>query len=469
MAAVTADVQGDRIDAAAAMAGRPDVCDVARRPGAAPRVHTVSVGCKVSRADAEGAERSLHAAGYESADGVHDADLAVILTCCVTAEAERKSRRLARRLSAAGLPVVVSGCAAVYRPEQFAAPRVAAVPRDRLCAAAAGLVAPPTPSAQAAAPARTAACGRPGVADGRADTSRRRSRAPGRRPGARTRLTLKVQDGCTGECSYCAVRLARGPLWSLPIEEALRAARDGLADGCGEVVLSGINLGLYQDAGGATLADLVIALTALPDLGRLRLSSIEPLHLRGRLLQALSHPRVARHLHVPLQSADDTVLADMRRPYDLAEYLARLDEAEAAMGPIMVSTDLIVGFPSEDEAAFDRSLRLVEAGRFGRVHVFPYSPRPGTEAAALPTLAPQEVARRRAAALAAATAARAAAAQTEVGTVAHVLVEDRADGYPRGYTSRYTRCYVRGEAATGTLVAVSVQEPFKDGVRGVLQ
>jgi threonylcarbamoyladenosine tRNA methylthiotransferase MtaB len=403
-------------------------------------VHTASVGCKVSRADAEAARQTLQALGFAPA-AADQADVAVVFTCCVTAEAEHKSRRLVRRLAAGRRPVIATGCAAAYRPEQFAAPAVAVASAAEVAAAVQQLA----PGAAGAPP--ITAC------DGAA--------------GRRTRVTLKVQDGCGGRCSYCAVRLARGAPWSLPLDRVVAAARSALDGGCGELVLSGINLGLYQD-GAYELADVVRALTPLPRLGRLRVSSLEPQHVRGRLLEALAHPRVARHLHVPLQSADDAVLAAMRRPYTFAEYRAAVERVRAVMGETMISTDVIVGFPTETEEAFARTLAAVAppSDLFGRVHVFPYSPRPGTEAADRAPL-PREVVRRRAqAALDAAAAARAAAAAAEVGKAVEVLAEDRAGGFWRGYTSRYTRCYATGDALPGQLVTVAVEGVYRDGVAG---
>ena len=420
-------------------------------------VHAAFVGCKVSQADAAAALAALCDAGHRPAPAAA-ADLALVVTCCVTAEAERKSRQLARRLASGGRPVIVTGCAATYRPAQFAVPGVVVAARDELAAVAGRLA--KRPGVNEAAETARAAADRPDARSGRPRVGHSRPR---------TRLTLKVQDGCSGACSYCAVRLARGPLWSLPLHDAASAARAGIAGGCGEIVLSGVNIGLYRDAGGAGLAGLVASLVALPGLRRLRLSSIEPQHLRAPLLAALAQPLVARHLHVPLQSADDGVLAAMRRPYTFGEYLATLDAARAAMGEIMVSTDVIVGFPSEDEAAFERTLDALRGGRFGRVHVFPYSRRPGTAAASVPPLPPGIVKARRAAALAAAEAAHAAAARAEIGTAAEVLVEDRVDGHWCGYTSRYTRCYIGdGAVEPGTLVTVAVEGLFRNGVRGAL-
>jgi threonylcarbamoyladenosine tRNA methylthiotransferase MtaB len=198
----------------------------------------------------------------------------------------------------------------------------------------------------------------------------------------------------------------------------------------------------------------------------LRLSSIEPRDVDARLLAALAHERVARHLHVPLQSADDEVLAAMGRPYTYAQFQERVALVRRVLGRAMLSTDVIVGFPTEDEAAFARTLAAVDGGTFGRVHVFAFSPRPGTAAAELPPLPPAFLKERMARALAAAEAAARRARLGAIGMQAEVLVEDRHDGLARGYSSEYVRYYVSGEARPGQLVAVVAEAEHRDGVRG---
>ena len=171
-----------------------------------------------------------------------------------------------------------------------------------------------------------------------------------------------------------------------------------------------------------------------------------------RLLDALAHPAVARHVHLPLQSADDAVLADMRRPYTFAQYMAIAGQVRDRLGDAMLSTDVIVGFPSEGEAAFARTLAALESGLFGRAHVFAFSPRPGTAAAGLPPLPAVVVKERMARALAAAATAAGAARAAALGREAEVLVENRRDGLRRGYSSEYIPYYLRDEARPGTLV-----------------
>ena len=420
-------------------------------------VASVFVGCKVSQADGEQALAELTAAGMLLAGRHDEADVVVVHTCCVTAEAERKSRRLARRYSRLGRRVIVAGCAARLHPEQFAG---------------AGIEVPQAPDW----PALAAASAAGGPAAGSAASLDRRAAAEAVSAddfssavaGTRTRLVLKVQDGCGGQCSYCAVRLVRGTPRSIPLAGALAAARAGLARDCGEIVLSGIDLGAWSD-GERRLPELVMALAELPDLLRLRLSSLEPRHVDARLLEALAHPAVARHVHLPLQSADDDVLAAMRRPYTFAQYMAIAGQVRDRLGDAMLSTDVIVGFPVEDEAAFRRTLTALESGLFGRAHVFAFSPRPGTAAAGLPPLPAAVVKERMARALAAAATAAGAARAAAIGRVAEVLVENRRDGLRRGYSSEYIPYYLRAEARPGTMVRVVGLREHEDGVLAIVK
>ena len=409
------------------------------------KVAAAFVGCKVSLADGEEALAELEAAGLRPVRVREAADVVVVHTCCVTAEAERKSRRLVRRMAGDGKRVIVAGCAAVLRPEQFDGPGVEVLARPDWAAVAAASVADGSPQDAARPPA---------------------ARPPAARPSAaRTRFVLKVQDGCSGRCSYCVVRLVRGRPHSKSLRDALAAARAALARGCGEIVLSGIDLGAWRDES-LRLPDLVLALAELPGLARLRLSSLEPRHLDERLLEALAHPRVARHLHVPLQSADDAVLAAMRRPYTFAQYSSAAARMQARLGDCMLSTDVIVGFPAEDDAAFGRTLAALESGLFGRAHVFAYSPRPGTAAAELPPLPAALVKVRMGRTLAAAEAAARGARRVALGRSAEVLVEERRDGLWRGYSSEYMRYYLEGAASPGTLIHAVACEEYEDGVKG---
>jgi threonylcarbamoyladenosine tRNA methylthiotransferase MtaB len=305
------------------------------------------LGCKVSHVDAHEIRERLLADGHvEAADG----EIAVISTCCVTNEAVAKSRKAAARAARTHARVYLTGCAANLKGDHFAS-----VPSN---VTVLGRRAEETASAVADAVGSLGCL----AAEARSD---------------RIRAFVKIQDGCSFSCSFCVIPLVRGPSRSRSAEAVLREIGRRVAQGHREVVLTGINLGCFRDRrAGYDLARLVRAAGATEGLERLRLSSIEINHVDDRLVAALREtPTVGRHLHVPLQSGDDRVLRDMRRRYTTATYLRRL---EPLAGEFNLTTDVIVGFPSEDEQAFANTLRTVERAGVAKVHIFPYSPRPGT-------------------------------------------------------------------------------------------
>ena len=457
----------------AARHGRPGVAAdgrVGEGGGGAPLcVHAAFAGCKVSQADSEAVLACLAGRGCQAVDDPAQADVQVLLSCAVTGEAERSSRQLARRLAAHGRPVVVAGCAAALRPQQFAAAGLA------VASAAGGRAAGVETVARRVLELggrRRTAPPHDGASRGELVGEQRPAAVAALAGGhGRTRFTLKVQDGCAGHCSYCAVRLVRGRPWSLAADAAVERARAAVEAGCGEIVLSGIDVGAWRDPhSGAGLAALVTRLARLPGLGRLRLSSIEPRHLTEELLEALAEPVVARHLHVPLQSADDGVLAAMGRPYTWRQYNETVATARRRLPGLALSTDLIVGFPSENDEAFARSLAAIgpSGGLFGRVHVFSYSSRAGTPAAVLAPPPAATVKERALLAREAAAAARSAAAAASLHAPARVLVEEYRDGAWRGYSSTYVRYYLRGAAARGRMVDAVAETLHRDGVKGLI-
>jgi MiaB/RimO family radical SAM methylthiotransferase len=236
------------------------------------------------------------------------------------------------------------------------------------------------------------------------------------------------------------------------------------AQGHREVVLTGINIGCFRDrAAGMRLADLLVAAAAVPGIERVRLSSIEVNHLTDALLDALAHPGVAAHLHVPMQSGDDGVLRSMRRRYTAASFLARMQRARTRVPGVNLTTDVIVGHPAETEAAFAATLAAAGAAGFTKVHVFPYSPRPGTTDAARAGVA-AAVKRRRSAELRAFSDARGAAHRAaKRGQRERVLVETEAG---RGHSDDLTPFVVPG-AAPGRIVDVIAAGIEGDAVVGV--
>ena len=275
----------------------------------------------------------------------------------------------------------------------------------------------------------------------------------------RVRAFVKVQDGCSFSCNFCVIPLVRGGSRSRVAEAVLAEIRRRVGQGHREVVLTGINLGCYRDrAAGYDLPRLVREAGATPGLARLRLSSIEINHVDEKLVSALREtPTVSRHLHVPLQSGDDGVLRAMARRYTAATYLRRL---EPLRDEFNLTADVIVGFPTEDERAFDHTLRVVERAGLTKIHVFPYSPRPGTVTAEQDAVPPQVKKERGARLRAASDAACLARWRTKLGADDTVLV----DRPGRGYGDDYSPWLVAPAAPIGELVRVRGAAVSEEGI-----
>jgi threonylcarbamoyladenosine tRNA methylthiotransferase MtaB len=384
------------------------------------------LGCKVSHSDVQQLRERLLADGHD--ERAHGADIAVINTCCVTNEAVRKSRQAAHRAARTHRRVYVTGCAANLA-DAFTglAENVVVVPKriDEAVEIVAGDVG-------------AIGCVQ---ADARLD---------------RVRAFVKVQDGCSFSCNFCVIPLVRGASRSRPAERVLAEVRRRVRQGHREVVLTGINLGCYRDrAAGYRLARLVREAGATPGLLRLRLSSIEVNHVDDELVAALREtPTVGRHLHVPLQSGDDSVLRAMGRRYTAATFLRRLTPLE----DFNLTSDVIVGFPTENDRAFERTLAVVAQAGLTKVHVFPYSPRPGTVTSAEDPIPPTTKKARSARLRAASDAACRARWQSKLGSEDHVLV----DRPGRGYGDDYSPWLVDGPV--GELVRTRAVAVSKEGI-----
>ncbi|TML77671.1 MAG: radical SAM protein, partial [Actinobacteria bacterium] len=276
----------------------------------------------------------------------------------------------------------------------------------------------------------------------------------------RVRAFVKVQDGCSFSCRFCVIPLVRGSSRSRTAGAVLGEIRRRVAQGHREVVLTGINLGCYRDrAAGYRLPRLVREAGAIPGLERLRLSSIEINHVDDELVRALREtPAASRHLHVPLQSGDDAVLRAMGRRYSTGTYLRRLEPLREDFN---LTSDVIVGFPSEDERAFEHTLRVVGEAGLTKVHVFPYSPRPGTGTAAEDPVPPHVKKERSARLRGISHAACLAHWRSKVGCDDVVLV----DRPGRGYGDDYSPWLVPPESApVGELVRVRGAAVSEEGI-----
>ncbi len=388
------------------------------------------LGCKVSQTDIQEIRERLVADGH--VESGETADVAVVNTCCVTHEAVRKSRQAARRAARDAMRVYVTGCGA-----NLGGDALAGLPENVTIVRLPGERTPDFVARDVGA-----------IGCVRADVGLDRVRA-----------FVKVQDGCSFSCAFCVIPQVRGRSRSRSADAVLGEVRRRVDRGHPEVVLTGINLGCYRDrAAGFDLPRLVREAGATPGLERLRLSSIEVNHLGEDLVRAMREtPTVSPHLHVPLQSGDDGVLKAMGRRYTSATYLRRLARAEG----FNLTADVIVGFPAEDDAAFERTLAVVEQAGLTKVHVFPYSPRPGTRSAATDTV-PPKVKRERSSRLRAASAEACRRSwRTKVGSEDWVLV----DRPGRGYGDDYTPWLVNAPA--GELVRARGVDVSEEGVVGV--
>jgi threonylcarbamoyladenosine tRNA methylthiotransferase MtaB len=416
--------------------------------GRRPRVALLALGCRASRADLDAVAAELHGA-FDLARRGERADLVVVNTCSVTGDAASAARQAIRRAARdhPGAPIVAAGCHAELSPGELAAlPGVAAVVGARSGGSVAAAVARLGGALARAGPLREGGAGSWGVLP----------EAPARH----TRPYLKIQDGCDRRCSYCVVPLARGPSRSLPFEEALRRlARLGARHA--EVVLTGVHLGGYgRDlAPERSLADLVAEAVRRGAIRRVRLSSVEPDELPRELLRS---PAVAAvlcpHLHLPLQSGSAGVLATMGRPYGPEVFREAVAEVRRALPGACVGADVIAGFPGEAEEDHAATVALVEALPLAYLHVFPFSPRPGTAAAAFARRVPPGTVAERARALRAVSERKWRAFLTaQIGREVEAIVEQVEGPWARGTAREWTplRWPARGDER-GAAVRVRV-------------
>ena len=467
------------------------------------RVFFTNLGCKLNQAENERIARDFLAAGHQVAASLADADLHVVNSCTVTAAAARSSRQAARaadrRAPGGPLRTVLTGCYATASPAEAAglAGVDLVVPnrdKERLLEQVsrafpesprdlpeAGLRAePPAPpkSPESQAPAGT----RTGLSGGSVG---------GRLPLGNTRALVKIEDGCNMRCAFCIIPATRGRQRSRPRAEVIEEVRRLAGAGYREIVLTGVQISAYRAAtGGAAVRGLVHlvreALAALPAAAgspgapsraadgpttvRLRLTSIAPWELDDELLALWSDRRLCRHLHLSLQSGADATLHRMRRPYTAGRYARLVERARAAIPGVAVTTDVIVGFPGETAAEFEESLAAVAALGFAKVHVFPFSPRPGTAAAALPDAVPPEERRQRMARMMT-VAARSEQEfrRAHLGRRALVLWERPKGGRGQGLTDNYIRVFSpAGAAFRNQLVEVELVALAPGGMIGRL-
>ncbi len=353
------------------------------------RYFVQSFGCRASQADGAAIEGALAGRGFDGAKCAAEAGLIVLNSCTVTASADDDLRAAVRRAHRENpaARILVTGCYAQRAPAEIAAlDGVSWVVGNDAKAGIADLVS----RGEADVPyhGRIRGSGSFDAMDPLADDA----------PSGRTRPTLKIQDGCNNRCSFCIIPSVRGLSRSAPPEAVVERVRE-MAPRHAEIVLSGINLGRWGRERGSSvrLVDLLGRLLDETPVERLRLSSVEPMDLSAALLERMAaSPRIAPHVHAPLQSGCDAVLRRMRRRYRSRHYEERIRLARALMPDAAIGADVMAGFPGETDAEFEESLRFIESLPFTYLHVFPYSERPGTWAAESGEHVPMAVRRERA-------------------------------------------------------------------------
>jgi threonylcarbamoyladenosine tRNA methylthiotransferase MtaB len=409
-------------------------------PAADPQV--VTFGCRLNAYESEVMLRQARLAGI--------GDAVIVNTCAVTGEAERQARQAIRRAKRERpeARIVVAGCAAQLDPEGFAAmPEV-----DRVLGNEAKL------RLDSYAPETAASI----VVE---DVMQARETASHLIPAfeAKTRAFVQIQQGCDHRCTFCIIPFARGNNRSVPVGEVVRQVRTLVANGVREVVLTGVDITGYGSdlPGTPRLGQLCRRLLAqVPELPRLRLSSVDPVELDDDLFRLLeTEPRLMGHLHLSLQAGDDLILKRMKRRHLMADARRTVERARAARPDVVFGADLIAGFPTEDEARFANTLAAVDDLDLTWLHVFPYSERPGTPAAKMPAVSKAER-KARARRLRDAGARRAAAfLEGRVGRVEQVLLEEPDErGRLKGRSEQFAPVRVTGGGALGGVVRARVTD-----------
>ncbi len=430
------------------------------------RITLTSIGCKLNAYETEALAWTLQQQGHRLVEPHAEADVCVVNTCTVTSAGDADSRKAIRRARRRnpGATVVVTGCYAQHDAAAVTAAGADLVVGNAdkarlpeiLQAYRAGRLGPPPPTLP---PPRTS----------------RFLELSGALIGGRTRGSLQIQDGCDARCTYCAVPAVRGPGVSRNAAEIVDQARRMVDAGYHELALTGVNIGSYghDRQQPQALIELLCRLETIEGLERIRLSSLEPAFLSDLLIDyAARSSRLCRHFHVPLQSGDEMILKRMGRHYTRTFYAERIQQLAAAVPDCAIGADVMVGFPGETEARFQRTFDLLAELPLTYLHVFAYSRRPGTPAARMPDHPSQAAKKARSRALIEwGQARRHAFHQHHLGATLDVLLEDRADagtGLQTGLSDNYIKVLVSAPGMANRIVPVRITAANGASTRGIL-
>lgn len=420
-------------------------------------------GCKVNQYESQLIREGMIAAGLREANHTH-ADIVVVNTCTVTAQSDSKIRQAVRRIARTNpdAVIMITGCGAKRHEPVFEGcsnihSATGANWRERqkaLQSEIAAILHKRPPANDIDDPVQIPA----------AISSF----------GGHTRAFVKAQDGCNSFCTYCTVPLVRGPSFSRDLAEVYSEVRRLAERGYKEVVLTGIHLGQYRDSDNHTLPDLLQALIDLPHEYRLRLSSIEPQDINERFIEVFARSsRIMPHLHLPLQHGDNDILFAMNRQYTIEQYSLLVEQLRAAKDDVLITTDLIVGFPGETQDQFERSLAQVMSIGFLKVHVFPFSSRPDTKADSLPGKLAKSIIKPRVTRAIEQTGEQAQEIKSRfIDRTFDVLVEsrkDRVSGRWVGFTPNYIKVMFSADVnCANTIMPVRLTGCTNDSMTGVI-
>ena len=403
-----------------------------------------TLGCKLNFSETSTIGRTLQEVGFRTARRGEQADICVVNTCSVTEQADKKCRQAIHKLvkQHPDAFVVVTGCYAQLKPEQ-----VAAIP-------GVDLVLGMDKKGELLQHLHSLVKNEHGVAL-TVPTKDIRTFVPSCSRGDRTRFFLKVQDGCDYFCSYCTIPYARGRSRNGSIASLVEQARQAAAEGAKEIVITGVNIGDFGKSTGETFIDLIRALDKVKGIERYRISSIEPNLLTDEVIEFVAHSRAFMpHFYIPLQAGSDAVLKLMRRRYDTALFVSKIEKIRSLMPDAFIGVDVIVGTRGEEEAYFEEAYRFIESLDITALHVFSYSERPGTQALKIEyKVNPQEKHRRSERLLALSDVKLQAFYTRHIGTEAMVLLERPKAGCPyHGFTDNYIKVEVTDPSACDNML-----------------
>ncbi|MBR1397861.1 MAG: tRNA (N(6)-L-threonylcarbamoyladenosine(37)-C(2))-methylthiotransferase MtaB [Selenomonadaceae bacterium] len=423
------------------------------------KIQIENIGCKVNMVESESIAELFQQRGHKIVK--RGADVVVINTCCVTTEAEAKSRQAIRRALKNGSEVAIMGCYGQLSPDELKQMGVRVIigtaQRQSIVDKVEAMVDEPKVELTAYDKifGETEKVTIPELATEYEELPHTPSK---------TRAFIKIQDGCNGGCTYCVIPTVRGKSRSRSLESIKKECKQ--LSKYKEIVLTGINLGMYGKDTGSSLADAIKTVLSSTK-ARIRLSSINPNSMTDDIIELLrDKPRLCKHIHIPLQSGSDAVLEMMHRPYKTADFKQVVERLKSEIPKITIGTDVILGFSGETLPMFRETMKFLEEMPIDYMHVFGYSPRPGTIAAEMTQIASQKKKARVNYVISLATKKNLAYRQSLQGKKVEVLTEVKKGGYTEGYSGEYVKVYTEDDVPLNEIVKLKVVEPFKDGVLG---